>query len=85
MESIINAHISYQLMFRSELLPLANDSPLLVSDILNSLSVFKLVPFQEVQSEFVIATKDLISLNVETDEGICGYFHVHHLEQGVQE
>jgi len=78
MESLINAYISRELVSKPELLPLKNDSPLLASGILDSLSILKLVLFLEEQFGVVIDAEDLISPNFETVEAICAYLHTQH-------
>lgn len=84
MESIINAYIS-QLVSKPELLPLKNDSPLLTSRILDSLSVLKLVLFLEKQFGAAVNPEDLIPENFETVETICAFLHAQHQVQAVQE
>lgn len=83
MESIINAYISRELVDKPELLPLKNDSPLLTSGILDSLSVLKLVLFLEDQFGVVVEAADLIPAHFETVEAICSYLHTQHNVQAV--
>lgn len=73
MESIINAYISRELVSRPEQLPLQNDTQLLESAILDSLSLLKLVLFLEEQFGVVVAPDDLIPKNFETVDAICAY------------
>ena len=85
MESIINAYISRELISKPELLPLQNNTPLLESHILDSLSVLKLVLFLEEQFGIVVAAEDLIPAHFETVDAICAYLQAQHQMQGVQE
>lgn len=73
MESIINDYISRELVNRPEQLPLQNDTQLLESAILDSLSLLKLVLFLEEQFGVVVAPDDLIPKNFETVDAICAY------------
>ena len=75
MESVINNYISRELVRKPELFPLENDPLLLESDILDSLSVLKLVLLLEEQFGVVVAPEDLIPENFETVIAICGYLH----------
>jgi len=84
MESIINAFISRELVSKPELLPLQNNTPLLESHILDSLSVLKLVLFLEEQFGIVVAAEDLIPEHFETVDAICTYLRAQHQVQGVQ-
>jgi acyl carrier protein len=84
MESTINAYISSELVGKPELLPLKNDSPLLASGILDSLSVLKLVLFLEDQFGVVIGAEDLIPENFETVDAICAYLHAQQRVQAAQ-
>ena len=73
MESVINDYISRELVSKPELLPLKNDTPLLETDTLDSLSVLRLVLFLEQQFSIVVAPEELIPENFETVEAICAY------------
>ena len=84
MESIINTYISRELVSKPELLPLQNDTPLLESHILDSLSVLKLVLFLEEQFGIVIAPEHVIPEHFETIDAICGFLRAQHQVQGVQ-
>lgn len=78
MESIINSYISRELVDKPELLPLRDNSPLLTSGILDSLSVLKLVLFLEDQFGVIVDAADLIPAHFETVEAICTYLHAQH-------
>jgi len=72
-ESVINDYISRELVSKPELRPLKNDTPLLETDTLDSLSVLRLVLFLEQQFGIVVAPEELIPENFETVEAICAY------------
>lgn len=85
MESIISAYINRELVSNPELLPLKNDTSLLESGILDSLSVLKLVLFLEEQFGIIVAAEDLIPAHFETVDAICSYLHTQHQVQRIQE
>lgn len=82
MESVINTYISRELVSNPDLLPLQNDSPLLETGILDSLSLLRLVLYLEEQFGVVVDAGDLIPANFETIDAICAYLHA---QQGMQE
>jgi acyl carrier protein len=84
MESVIKEYISRELVSQPELLPLKNDSSLLVPGILDSLSVLQLVLFLEEQFGVVVAAEDLIPENFETVEVICKFLRAQQQVQEVQ-
>lgn len=84
MESEINTYISSELVGKPELLPLKDDSPLLESGILDSLSVLKLVLFLEQQFGIVVAPEELIPENFETVDAICAYIRTQQRVQRAQ-
>jgi acyl carrier protein len=84
MELVINEYISRELVGQPELLPLKNDTSLLESGILDSLSVLKLVLFLERQFGVVVAAEDLMPENFETVEAICVYLRAQQQVQGVE-
>ncbi len=84
MESAINEYISRELVSNPELLPLENDSPLLLSGILDSLSVLKLVLFFHQRFGIIVAPDDVLPEHFETIEAICKYLRTQHQVQGVQ-
>jgi len=85
MESEINAYISRELVNKPELLPLKNDTSLLESGILDSLSLLKLVLFLEEQFGAAIGAEDLVPENFETVDAICAYLRSRQRVQQVQE
>lgn len=84
MESIINTYISGELVSKPEFLPLRNNSSLLASGILDSLSVLKLVLFLENQFGVVVNPEDLIPTNFDTVDAICTYLQAQQQAQSVQ-
>ncbi len=84
MESEINTYISRELVGKPELLPLKNDSPLLESCILDSLSVLRLVLFLAQQFGIVVAPEELIPENFETVDAICAYIRTQQWMQRAQ-
>lgn len=85
MESIISTYINHELAGKPELLPLKNDTSLLESGILDSLSILKLVLFLEEQFGIVVAAEDLIPAHFETVDAICSYLHTQRQMQRGQE
>ncbi len=88
MESIINDYITCELISNPELHPLKNDTPLLESDILDSISVLELVVFLEKQFGVIVASEDLTLENFETVDTICAYLrskHQLHVENELHE
>lgn len=84
MTSVINDYISRELVSDPAMLPLREDSSLLRSGILDSLSLLKLVLFLEKQFSITVAPEDLIPEYFETVEAICMYLQTHHRLQGAQ-
>jgi len=72
MEFLINAHISHELVDKPGF-SLKNDTPLLESGILNSLSLLKLVVFLEKQFGVVVPADELVPDNFKTIDVICAY------------
>ncbi len=73
MEAIINDYISKELVQDPALLPLADDTSLLETGVLDSLSLLKLMLF--VQERFGIAVDDvdLVPENFDSVDAICRY------------
>jgi acyl carrier protein len=72
-ETTINDYISRELVPDPALLPLANDTPLLVSGILDSLSLLRLVVFLEESFEITMGDADLLPENFVDVNTICAY------------
>ncbi len=73
METIINDYISRELVQDSALLPLANETSLLESGILDSLSLLRLVVFLEEQFGITMGEADLLPENFGSVNTICAY------------
>lgn len=84
MESAINEYISSELITHPELLPLENNTPLLASGILDSLSILKLVLYLDKQFGVEVPPEDVLPENFETIDAICAYLHTRQQVQGVQ-
>lgn len=72
MESLINAYITRELMAKPEF-SLTNDTLLIESGILDSLSLLKLVLFLERQFGVVVPAEELVPENLKTIDTICTY------------
>ena len=73
METIINDYISRELVPDAALLPLANDTSLLDSGILDSLSLLRLVVFLEERFGTTMGDADLLPENFASVNAICSY------------
>jgi len=72
-ETVINNYISRELVPDAALLPLANDTPLLDSGILDSLSLLRLVVFLEERFDITMGDADLLPENFASVNAICAY------------
>jgi acyl carrier protein len=70
-ETIINDYISQEL--NPTLMPLANDTPLLESNILDSLSLLELVVFLEDRFGITMSDAELVPENFASVNAICAY------------
>ena len=73
MEKIINDYVSQELIPDPALLPLADETPLLDSGILDSLGLLRLVVFLEEQFGITMDDADLLPENFATVNSICAY------------
>ena len=73
METIISDYISRELVPDPALLPLSNDTLLLDSGILDSLSLLRLVVFLEEQFGITLGDADLLPENFASVNAICAY------------
>lgn len=73
MEATINDYISKELVQDAAVLPLKNDTSLLETGVLDSLSLLKLVLF--VQERFGVAVDDvdLVPENFDSVNAVCAY------------
>lgn len=73
METIINDYISRELVQDAALLPLSDDTSLLDSGILDSLSLLQLVVFLEERFGVTVGDTDLLPQNFASVQTICAY------------
>ena len=73
METVINDYISKELVPDAALLPLANDTLLLDSGILDSLSLLRLVVFLEERFGITMGYADLLPEKFVSVDAICAY------------
>ena len=83
METVINDYISRELVRDPALLPLANDTPLLETGILDSLSLLRLVVFLEERFRITMGDAGLLPENFTSVNTICAYLHAQ--EPGKQD
>ena len=81
METVINDYISRELVPDAALLPLANDTSLLDSDVLDSLSLLRLVVFLEEKFGVTMGDADLLPENFASVNTICEYLRARELEK----
>jgi acyl carrier protein len=83
MERAIIDYISQELVSDPEVLPLFADSPLMDSNIIDSVAFLNLVMFLEEQFGIAVADTDLTRENFQTVEAICAYVERHRAAQAV--
>jgi acyl carrier protein len=81
-ETIINDYISRELVQDPALLPLRNETSLLESGILDSLSLLRLIVFLEEQFGITMGDVDLLPENFDSVNTICA--HLRAREPGKQ-
>ncbi len=79
METVINEYISQELIPDPTLLPLANDTPLLDSGIIDSLSLLRIVVFLEERFGITMGDADLLPENFASVNAICAYLRARDL------
>jgi acyl carrier protein len=72
-ETVINDYISRELVSDAALLPLANETSLLESDILDSLNLLRLVVFLEERFGITMGDADLLPENFDSVNTVCAY------------
>jgi acyl carrier protein len=72
-ETVINAYVSRELVQDPALLPLADDTSLLETGILDSLGLLKLVVFLEERFGIAMGDTDLLPENFASVNAICDY------------
>jgi acyl carrier protein len=80
METVINDYISQEFVRDEALLPLTDETPLLESGILDSLSLLQLVVFLEERFGITVGDADLLPENFETVNTICAYLRAREPE-----
>ena len=73
METIVSDYISRELVPDAALLPLTNETSLLDSGILDSLSLLRLVVFLEERFGITMGDADLLPENFSSVNAICAY------------
>jgi acyl carrier protein len=72
-EAVINDYISREFVQDPSLLPLRNATPLLETDILDSLNLLRLVVFIQERFGTTVDDLDLIPENFDSVDAICAY------------
>jgi D-alanine--poly(phosphoribitol) ligase subunit 2 len=72
-EAVINDYISREIVQDPSLLPLGNETPLLETGILDSLSLLRLVIFVQEQFGIVVGDLDLVPEHFASVDDICAY------------
>jgi acyl carrier protein len=72
-ESVVNDYISREIVQDPALLPLSNDTSLLETGILDSLSLLQLVVFLEERFKITVGEADLLPEHFDTVNTICAY------------
>ena len=83
METVINDYISRELVQDPALLPLADETSLLDSGILDSLTLLRLVVFLEERFGITMGDADLLPENFASVNTICAYLRAR--EPGKQQ
>lgn len=73
MEDVVNGYITKELVTSSDLLPIRNDTELISSRILDSLSLLDLVMFLEDHFGIIIDAEEVAPENFKTVDSICKY------------
>jgi acyl carrier protein len=72
-EAVINEYISQEIVQDSSLLPLGNETSLLETGILDSLSLLRLVVFVQERFGITVDDADLVPEHFDTVDAICTY------------
>jgi acyl carrier protein len=80
-ETVINDYISRELVQDPALLPLADETSLLESGILDSLSLLRLVVYLEERFGIMVGDTDLLPENFASVEAICAYLRAREPEK----
>jgi acyl carrier protein len=82
-ETVINDYISRELVQDPALLPLTDETSLMESGILDSLSLLRLVVFLEERFGIMVGDADLLPENFSSVNAICAYLRAR--DPGKQE
>jgi acyl carrier protein len=82
-ETVINDYISRELVQDPALLPLADQTSLLESGILDSLSLLRLVVFLEERFGITVGDTDLLPENFASVDAICAYLRAREPDKQV--
>jgi acyl carrier protein len=80
-ETVIKTYIEQELVRDAALLPLADDTSLLDSGILDSLSLLQLVVFLEGRFGITVGDADLLPENFASVNAVCAYLRAHEPEK----
>jgi len=72
-ETVINDYVSRELVQDPRLLPLADETSLLETGILDSLNLLRLVVFLEERFAIAVGDADLLPENFSSVNAICAY------------
>lgn len=72
-EAVINDYISREIVQDPSLLPLGNETPLLETGILDSLSLLRLVVFIQERFDIIVDDLDLVPEHFASVDTICAY------------
>jgi acyl carrier protein len=76
-EAVINDYISRELVQDQALLPLDNETSLLKTGVLDSLSLLRLVVFVQDKFGVVVTDTDLVPEHFDSVDAICSYLRDH--------
>ena len=81
METVIKEYISQELVRDPKLVPLGDETSLLDSGILDSLSLLQLVVFLEERFGIIVGDADLLPENFASVNTICAYLRAREPEK----
>jgi acyl carrier protein len=84
MEAVVNEYISRELVQDASLLPLRDETPLVETGVLDSLSQLRLVGFIQERFGIVVDDADLVPENFNTVDTICAYLRFRAAGQAAQ-
>jgi len=84
LEAVINDYISRELVQDSALLPLEDDTSLLETGVLDSLSLLRLVVFVQERFGIMVDDIDLVPEHFDSVDSICAYLRTRAAETAGQ-